>query len=200
MIKVGVTGGIGSGKTTVCKIFETLGIPVYYADTRAKWLMNHDSSLKSQIKACFGTKIYHKNGRLNKTLLAEEVFANKEKLSLLNSIVHPAVAADTILWFHSLDTDYAIKEAAILIESGAYKSVDKIIVVTAPEHIRIQRVVNRDQSKVTQVKARMSNQLCDEKRIEFADYIIDNSGDKSLITQIWQIHQSLTQLSHSNQK
>lgn len=191
MISVGVTGGIGSGKTTVCKIFEQLDIPVYYADTEAKRLMNHNRELKSQVKSILGNEAYHRNGRLNRKHVASIVFSDKEKLAQLNNLVHPAVRQDALRWSNSQKSKYTIQEAALLVENGSYKQLDYLIVVTAPVEMRIKRVLKRDKSNFDQVKKRIDNQLPEKEKKKVADFIIDNSGEVSLIHQILKIHRIL---------
>lgn len=191
MIKVGITGGIGSGKTTVCKLFEKMDIPVYYADIEAKRLMNSNKILKQKIKNLLGEDAYFKNGRLNRKHVASIVFNNKQKLESLNAIVHPAVGLDAENWFEKQTTKYAIKEAALLVENASYKQLDFLIVVTAPVEMRIKRVVKRDKSNYNQVKLRIENQLPEIQKKKVADFIIDNSGDVSLISQVWKIHRKL---------
>lgn len=194
MLKVGVTGGIGSGKSTVCKMFEELGVPIYYADDRAKYLMQHEHYLIDQIKKNFGEDVYE-DGKLNRPLLAERVFNNKGKLALLNSLVHPAVFRDTERWAEEQrqkGIKYAIKEAALLIESGSYKTLDKLIVVTAPMELRINRISERDKMSMDDVMARVRNQLPQEEKIKLADYVITNNGDlESLRRQVLEIHEQL---------
>ena len=191
MIKVGITGGIGSGKTTVCKLFEKMDVPVYYADLEAKKLMNSDKELKQKIKELLGTDAYHRNGRLNRKHVASIVFNDKKKLESLNAIVHPAVAQDSKKWFSNQKVNYAIKEAALLVENASYKQLDYLIVVTAPVEMRIKRVVKRDKTDYNQVKLRIANQLSEIQKKKVADFIIDNSGDVSLISQVWKIHREL---------
>lgn len=191
MIKVGITGGIGSGKTTVCKLFEKMDIPVYYADIEAKKLMTSNKTLKRKIKELLGKDAYYRNGRLNRKYVASIVFNDKEKLQKLNSLVHPAVAEDGMKWFDLQKTKYAIKEAALLVENASYKKLDYLIVVTAPVEMRIKRVVRRDKSDYNQVKLRIANQLPEIQKKKVADFIIDNSGDVSLISQVWKIHRKL---------
>ena len=191
MIKVGITGGIGSGKTTVCKLFEKMDIPVYYADSEAKRLMTFDKALKNSIKELLGPKAYHRNGRLNRKYVASIIFNDKEKLAKLNSLVHPAVAIDGKKWFSKQKTKYAIKEAALLVENESYKQLDYLIVVIAPVEMRIKRVVKRDKTDYNQVKQRIANQLPEVQKKKVADFIIDNSGDVSLIGQVWKIHRKL---------
>ena len=192
--RIGITGGIGSGKTTVCKIFAVLGIPVYYADDRAKWLMQHDPQLIEQIKAHFGEKAYGPDGQLQRAYLAGIVFKDQKKLEQLNAIVHPAVREDGLAWDRQhTDTPYTLREAALLYESGISELLDQIIVVTAPEELRIQRVMQRDGVDATAVRARMDKQWPEEKKVALADFVIHNDGRQSLIQQVYQIHQQLIQ-------
>jgi len=191
MISVGVTGGIGSGKTTVCKIFSQLDIPVYYADKEAKRLMTYDKTLKANIKDLLGSNAYHRNGRLNRGHVASIVFTDKDKLAKLNALVHPAVRQDAKNWTKEQTSKYTLQEAALLVENGSYKQLDYLIVVTAPVEMRIKRVVKRDNSNFDQVKNRIDNQLPEREKKKVADFIIDNSGDVSLIHQVWKIHQIL---------
>ncbi len=194
VIKAGITGGIGSGKSTVCRIFEKLGIPVYYADERAKYLMQHEHHLIDEIRKTFGSDIYD-NGKLNRKLLAERVFNDSIKLKQLNALVHPAVFHDTEDWVEeqkALKVPYVLKEAALLIESGSYKSLDKLIVVTAPLEIRIERVMYRDNSTKEEIIARINHQLPDEEKVKLADYVIENSGDLEYLEgQVLEIHEKL---------
>ncbi|MEO1262212.1 MAG: dephospho-CoA kinase [Bacteroidota bacterium] len=192
MLKVGVTGGIGSGKSTICKIFECIGIPVYYADDRAKQLMVDNIKIVDQITEIFGKEAYHEDGSLNRAHLATIVFNDKEKLNMLNGIVHPAVREDGQNWHQSQqNVPYTIKEAALMIESGNYKSMDEIIVVSAPVELRIQRVIQRDAVTRQAVMARIDKQLPEPERLAFADYVIVNDGKKSIVQQVWDIHQEL---------
>lgn len=197
MLKIGITGGIGSGKTTVCKQFANLGIPIYYADDRAKWLMNNDPELKTALIEQFGEETYLENG-LNRAYLANIVFKDQEKLEILNGIVHPAVFKDGIQWQleqEANDAVYSLKEAALLFESGSYLGLDKIIVVTAPLDLRIARVMKRDQTTKEAVLDRMNKQLADEEKIAKADYVIHNIELENLASQVSKIHQELLQLS-----
>lgn len=191
MLKVGITGGIGSGKSSACKIFEVLGVPIYYADDRAKSLMTTDDELVAGIKARFGEAAYQ-NGELVRPYLAEKVFNDKEALEALNSLVHPAVARDAERWQKDhQNAPYTLKEAALLFEAGSYKQLDQIIVVTAPKEIRIQRVIKRDGVTAEQVEARMNNQWPEEKKVALADHILNNDGQHELIDQVMQLHQVL---------
>jgi len=196
MLKVGITGGIGSGKTTACKLFEALGVPVYYADDRAKFLMQHEHFLIDQLKRNFGEDIYD-HGQLNRALLAQKVFGQKAQLALLNSLVHPVVFRDTERWYQehlAANTTYVLKEAALLVESGAYKLLDKLIVVSAPSAVRLQRVVSRDKSTAEEVNQRMNSQLPEEEKLKLADFVIENNSDlEALKIQVEKIHQVLTE-------
>lgn len=192
-MNIGITGNIGSGKTTVCKIFETLGIPIYYADTEAKKLMTEDSLVREQIKLLFGVKAYTSEGVLDRKYLGDIVFNNPQMLTRLNYIVHPAVKRHSADWAKShKKAAYTIKEAALLIESNNHKAMDKIIVVTAPLDVRINRVMERDAATKEEVMARESKQMAQEKKVALADFIIDNDGNSSLVKQVHKIHQALT--------
>ena len=194
MLKVGITGGIGSGKTTVCKMFETQGVPVYYADDRAKYLMQHEHFLIDLIKKNFGEEVYV-NGTLDRKLLAAKVFNDKAKLDLRNSLVHPAVYRDTERWVEEQKEKkvaYILKEAALLVETGSYKALDKLIVVTAPLETRIERVSERDKSDAVDVLARVKNQLPEEEKLKLADYVITNNGSlDELAQQVLKIHEKM---------
>ena len=189
---VGITGGIGSGKTTVCQIFHELGVPVYYADNRAKQLMVEDSVLQEQIKEAFGEKAYS-GGVLNRPFLADQVFGSKEKLSILNGLVHPAVAKDFESWLEKNEHEsYVIKEAAILFESGANEAVDNTVLVVAPEGVRVSRVIERDGVTEGQVRERMANQWTQERIVKLADHVVNNDGTQLLVPQIIELHQKFS--------
>ena len=197
MLKVGITGGIGSGKPTVCQIFEKLGVPVYYADQRAKELMEDDKQLASDIRREFGDEVYDAEGHLQRKLLAEMVFSNEEKLLKLNSLVHPAVFRDNQSWNEVLAKKgypYTLKEAALLVETGSYLMLDKMIVVSAPEEDRIKRVMERDGVTAEQVKARIKAQMPEEQKVKYADYIIFNDLIMELVPQVTKIHIDLMNL------
>lgn len=196
MLAIGITGGIGSGKSTVCHLFEGLGIPVYYADDRAKQLMVEDATLVLHIKNIFGEDAYLPDGTLNRVYISKIAFANHAKLEQLNAAVHPLVLADSKHWHQSQkNVPYTIKEAALLVESGGFKQLDKLIVVTAPFDLRLQRVVSRDNVQREQVLARMKAQLPEEEKIKLADFVIQNNGDKALLEeQVLKIHQQLLAL------
>ncbi|MEL7120861.1 MAG: dephospho-CoA kinase [Bacteroidota bacterium] len=192
MLKIGITGGIGSGKTTVCKIFETLGIPVYYADERAKGLMINNAPLVLAIKKLLGEKAYDEKGQLNRKWIANKVFNDKSLLEGLNQLVHPAVHEDGDRWHEEqVDVPYTLKEAALIFESNGHLHLDKIITVTAPKEIRIQRVMARDQVMRAAVEARMDKQMPEAEKVKRSDFVIYNDGKHSLIQQVLKIHQSL---------
>jgi dephospho-CoA kinase len=188
--KIGITGGIGSGKTTVAKVFEVLGVPVYYADAAAKRLMNENEILKGQIQYHFGKECYV-NGKLNRKYLSELVFNNDEKLSLLNSIVHPITIADAQAWMQQQTAPYALKEAALIFESGANQQLDYVVGVFAPITLRIQRVINRDQLSPEEVKARMDKQMDESIKMKLCDYVVTNDEHQLVIPQVLKIHEML---------
>lgn len=177
---IGITGGIGSGKTYICNKFKAMGVPVYNADERAKFLMENDNNLIQSLKAAFGEVIY--NGQhLNKKLLSDLVFNDKNALATLNSLVHPAVNKDVEKWVEEYKHQkYLIKEAALLFETGSYKQLDKTILVHAPEDERILRVMQRDHISKENVLARINNQLSDLEKMEHADFIINNNGKNEI--------------------
>lgn len=193
-LRVGITGGMGSGKTTVCKIFESLDIPVYYADDEAKWLISNDKDLKKGIVKIFGDEAYTEQGEYNRPFVAKIVFEHKEKLAALNALVHPAVERHSRAWHEKhaeAGEPYTLREAALMVESGSYKFLDLLIVVTAPEDLRIQRVMQRDGATEQEVRARMKSQLPEEEKVKLADFVIVNDGQRALIPQVWQIHQAI---------
>jgi len=195
-LRVGLTGGIGSGKSTVAKIFETLGIPVYYADDRAKKIMNENELLQEQIVAHFGKDAYQ-NNQLNRPYMATQVFNDKEKLALLNSLVHPVTIADADTWMKKQITPYAIKEAALIFEAGVDKHLDLVIGVTAPEPLRIQRVMGRENISAEKVQERISKQMDEEEKMKRCDYVILNDEHQLIIPQVLTIHQELLKQAES---
>jgi len=189
MNKVGLTGGIGSGKTLISEVFIRLGIPVFNADKEAKTILNTDPEVIARIKENFGD-IYHKEG-INKEKLASIIFNNTESLKTINSIIHPKVREYFHQWVKHQQAKYVIEEAAILFESNAYKELDFTINVYADKLIRINRVVARDSTTAEAVKSRMQNQLSDAERIRLADYTIFNNGDSMILPQVLEIHQNI---------
>lgn len=197
MLKVGITGNIGSGKTTVSKIFEVLGIPVFYADDAAKSAMVNDPILIEAIKSAFGKISYFENGTLNRKHIADIVFNNEAELNKLNAIVHPATfrAFDNWLLLHQ-DTPYILKEAALLFESDSYKMCNKTIMVSAPLEMRIERVMQRDNLPKDEILKREARQFPEEKKLSLADYAISNDEKELVIPQVLKLHElflSITQ-------
>ncbi|MCG9880479.1 MAG: dephospho-CoA kinase [Bacteroidia bacterium] len=200
MIKVGITGNIGSGKSTIAKLFALQGIPVYDADSRAKAIMVEDQQLISELIKHFGPETYFADATLNRAYLSQQVFNNPEKLKILNSIVHPAVFRDFNSWlnqYQGAGVPYILKEAALLVESGSYKDLDYLILVQADEEIRLQRSMARDAASAEAILARMKNQMPQESKVPFAQFFIQNNNDL-LIPQVLEIHQELCLLSGKN--
>jgi dephospho-CoA kinase len=196
MIKIGITGGIGTGKSIVSRIFSALGIPVYDADTRAKWLMNNDPELRKEIISKFGPLSYQENGALDRKYLAS-VFADENQLKVLNNLVHPAVGRDFETWSGQQSAAYILKEAALLYEAGSWKGLDKIIVVSAPLDLRIERVLKRDPFRSReQVLHIISKQLPDQEKTARADFVINNDGSQLLIPQVLKIHNQIISVFH----
>ena len=191
MYKLGLTGGIGSGKTLVSQIFEKLGIPVYYADTAARDLMNTDPQLKLGIRQMFGEEAFGED-RLNRQYLADLVFGDPEKLSELNALVHPAVRKDFFQWsLQQKGSPYVLEEAAILFESGASTGMDLSILVYAPEELRISRVMKRDGLRREDVLKRMGHQMSEEKKLALADHVLINDGSRMLLPQVIDLHNNM---------
>lgn len=188
-IQVGLTGGIGSGKTTIAKIFSTLDVPVYNSDIRAKAMLK-TKPVKEELINCFGDKILSDKSIDNKKL-AKIVFNNKQKLEQLNAIIHPKVLVDYQNWLKTQTSKYIIKESALLIETGLYKKMDKVILVVADFNQRINRVVKRDNVTPKEVKARIHAQLSDEEKYYNADFIITNNNESKVIDQVLVIHNQL---------
>jgi dephospho-CoA kinase len=197
MLKVGLTGGIGSGKTMVARIFAALGIPIYYADEAAKRIQQEDPDVRKQIVGLLGEEAYH-NGILNRTYVSSIVFADNTKLEQLNAIVHPATIRDAENWLSAQTTDYAIKEAALIFESGSQGDLDFIIGVTAPMALRIKRTMARDGVKEEQVRHRMDKQISDKIKMRLCDAVIVNDEKQLLIPQVLELHQKLLSLSQDN--
>ncbi len=194
ILKIGVTGGIGAGKSVVCRIFAALGAPVYDADSRAKGLLVKDIELVRQLKGHFGEAAYSAEGVLNRAYLAEQVFADPEKLALLNSLVHPRVALDFEKWLQQQENiPYVIKEAALTFETGSDKGLDAVVTVSAPEELRVRRTLIRDEHRSRkQVQDIMQKQLEEEERVSRADYRIVNDDKTLVIPQVWRLHKTFT--------
>jgi len=189
MLKIGLTGNIGSGKSIAASIFEILGIPVYHADEKAKNILNKQDVIE-KIKILFGAGILDKTGKPDRKKIAGIVFNNNEKLTSLNKIIHPAVIADFEEWVKQESSfHYIIMESAILFETGYSEMFDSIIVIAAPENIRIERVIKRDQSSDEDVKKRIQNQMLEEMKIKKADFVINNDGSHLMIPQVLKLHQ-----------
>ncbi len=193
---IGITGGIGSGKSTVCKIFRSLNVPVYYADDRGKKLLTENDSLVSQVKSEFGHESYLESGELNRQYLAEKVFSNPEALEKLSQLVHPVVASDFKEWVSlNQSSPYLLKEAALLFETVSYKQLDRTICVLASEKVRLQRVLLRDPQRAkSQVENIMSQQTNDQERKGLSDYLIINESDEMLIPQVMKVHEKILEL------
>ncbi len=192
MLKIGLTGGIGSGKSTVAEIFKQLGVPILNADQLAKDIMQHDESVQQKIIAAFGQKAYE-NKTLNKPFIADIVFKDPFQLSILNSIVHPATFAASIEWASKQNAPYVIKEAALFFESGSAEGLDGIIGVYAPSALRIQRVMNRDGATREQVIERMNQQIDDHLKMKLCDWVITNNEQELLIPQVLSLHNHFTE-------
>lgn len=190
MLYIGLTGGIGSGKTTVAEIFEVLGIPVYYADDAAKYIMNSDDELRVAIKKHFGDAAYI-NNELNRSYLASIVFNDKYKLDLLNSMVHPVTIRDSENWMQKQTSPYAIKEAALLFESTATENLDYIIGVYAPKHLRIKRAMDRDGISAEEVQKRMDRQIDEEIKMRLCDFVIINDEQQLVVPQVLKLHEKM---------
>ena len=191
MLRIGLTGGIGSGKTLVSSIFEKLGVAVYYADSAARRLMNSEAELKNGILSMFGELAYGNDG-LNRAYLAEAVFGDGEKLAGLNRLVHPAVRKDFIRWTELQGgSPYVLEEAAILFESGASKGMDLTVLVHAPEEIRIERVMKRDGVSREAVLKRMAHQFSEEELKKLADHILVNDGNEMILPQVIELHNKI---------
>lgn len=195
MYKVGVTGGIGSGKSTVCDMLAARGIAVYIADTEAKRLMSSDETLKRDIVALFGDDAYL-HGELNREFLASRVFCDKEALQRLNGVVHPAVMRDFAAWAEAQEGDYVVLESAILFEAGLEGSVDATVAVMAPVELRLERAMRRDGADREKIEERMRNQLSDDERSERAKYAIVNIVLEDLEDDVEQLHRRLSYDAH----
>ncbi len=195
MIKVGITGAMGSGKSTVCRIFATLHVPVYDADERARWLMEHDEALKTRLQETFGAGIYQE-GKLLRKKLAALVFDNDERLQELNALVHPRVREDALQWMNKRKNyPYVIREAALLFESGSDRDLDRIITVTAPLELRLERIKARDGTPREDALKRMARQWPESEKVKRSQYVIVNDGRQLLVPQVMHIHGKILALS-----
>ncbi len=193
MLKIGLTGGIGSGKSTVAKIFEVLGIPVYYADEAARGIMNADKQLKAALIKNFGEQTY-RNNQLNRAYLASVVFGDKEKIALLNSLTHPATIRDANRWIQEQTSPYIVKEAALLFESGANKYLDLAIGVYAPQELRISRAIERDHVTREEVLQRISRQMDEDEKMKLCDFIITNDEQQLILPQVLKLHEHFLEM------
>ncbi len=193
MLRIGLTGGMGCGKTTVANIFKTLGVPIYFADDAAKRLMHTDEKLKSELIKYFGSDVYI-NGQLNKSALSARVFGDRTKLNKLNSLVHPATIKDSQDWMEKQNAYYSIKEAALIFESNSENFLDYIIGVSSPLNLRIKRIKARDSISQDEIIERMSNQLDEDLKMEKCDFIIENNEEKMLIPQVISMHNKILSL------
>ena len=196
MLRIGITGGIGSGKSIASRLFHALGVPVYDADTRARWVMENDNTLRSELLAAFGPDTYNAAGQLNRPALAGTVFNNPARLAQLNGLVHPHVGTDFERWATAQQQAghaYVLKEAALLFEAGSYKQLDRIITVFAPLAVRTARVLRRDpQRSAADVAAIMAKQLSEEEKMQRADYVLVNDDAQPLLPQVLALHQQFT--------
>jgi dephospho-CoA kinase len=196
MLKIGLTGGIGSGKSTVARIFAVLGIPVYDADKAARRLMTESEPLKFAITGAFGKEAY-RDGGLNREYLASLVFNNDENIRILNALVHPATIIDAENWMQLQHAPYVIKEAALIFESGSEKNLDHVIGVSSPQALRIQRAIARDNSTAEEVQARMTRQMDEAAKMRLCDYVIVNDEQQMLVPQVLALHQKFLQAATS---
>ena len=192
MLRIGITGGIGSGKSTASRLFHALGVPVYDADTRARWLMEHDAALHRQLGAAFGTVAFDAAGHLNRPALAALVFGRPDRLAQLNALVHPRVGEDFAHWAAAPrpgGPGYVLKEAALLFEAGSYQQLDRVVTVFAPRAVREARVLRRDPHRSpAEVAAIMAKQLSEEEKMQRADYVLTNDDVQPLLPQVLALH------------
>jgi len=190
MIVVGLTGGIGSGKSTIAAIFQELGVPVYNSDERAKYLMNTSKKIRKQIVELLGEKAYLED-KLNRAYIAKKVFNNSDLLKNVNQIVHPMVRKDFLKWTKKQNAPYVIQETALLFENNAQEFYDSVILITSPIAMRIDRILSRDKSTKAQIVARMNNQLDDETKLKLTDFVIDNIDLKTTALKVLEIHEAI---------
>lgn len=192
MLRIGITGGIGSGKSIVCRLFQVLGTPIYDSDAQAKWLMSHDAQLRDQLTAAFGPQTFNEAGQLDRVYLARVAFAEPAQLARLNALVHPAVGRDFEAWTTARQAEgyrYILKEAALLYESGAYRQLDQIITVFAPQAVRQARVLRRDPHRTPDdILAIIGKQMSEEEKVQRANHVIYNDDQHLLIPQVLALH------------
>ncbi|MFZ4260638.1 dephospho-CoA kinase [Sphingobacterium sp. HJSM2_6] len=191
-LKIGITGGIGTGKSLIARVFKLLGVPTYDADLEAKLIMTKSDEVRAQLIEVFGSEVYLEDGTLNRSWLADRVFSDSSQLTKLNAIVHPAVIQDAEDWAQKQTSLYSLKEAALLFESGSYRSLDYTILVVAPEDLRIKRVMARDHITEQAVRARMAKQMPEEDKATLADFILYNDSKHSIIEQVMELHHQFT--------
>lgn len=193
MRRIGVTGGIGSGKSVVCRLFQALGAPVYDSDARAKWVMAHDQQLRAELQAAFGMETFDEAGQLNRTHLARVAFADPAQLARLNALVHPTVGRDYAAWAAARQAEghaYALKEAALMYESGAYRQLDAIITVFAPLPVRQARVLRRDPHRTAADLANIiGKQMSEEEKMQRAEYVVFNDDQQPVLPQVLKLHE-----------
>ncbi|WP_313511780.1 dephospho-CoA kinase [Sphingobacterium sp.] len=192
-LKIGITGGIGVGKSVVTKIFKVLGIPTYDADREAKDIMVKNDAVRQSLMETFGKDVYFEDGSLNREWLGKRVFSDAEELKKLNAIVHPAVIKDGEDWAAAQTSIYSVKEAALLFESGSYKALDFTILVVSPLELRIERVMQRDKVDREEVLRRINKQMPEEEKEKLSDCIVYNDDQHSLIEQVMELHQKFIQ-------
>ncbi|WP_313191666.1 dephospho-CoA kinase [Sphingobacterium sp.] len=192
-LKIGITGGIGVGKSVVTKIFKVLGIPTYDADREAKDIMVKNDAVRQSLMQTFGKEVYFEDGSLNREWLGKRVFSDAEELKKLNAIVHPAVIKDGEDWAAAQTSIYSVKEAALLFESGSYKALDFTILVVSPLELRIERVMQRDKVDREEVLRRINKQMPEEEKEKLSDCIVYNDDQHSLIEQVMELHQKFIQ-------
>ena len=191
MLTVGVTGGIGSGKSLVCSVFKVLDVPVYHADTEARRIMNENEEIRRGLQEYFGSEAYA-GGTLNRSFLASRIFSDARAREFVNSLVHPAVREDFILWTGTFtEANYIVEEAALLFESGAYRELDMTILVMAPARLRTQRIMARDGIKKTDVQLRMSTQIKPADAAKLADHVVRNDDKRFILPQVFEIHEKI---------
>ena len=186
-IKVGVTGGIGSGKSFICQILQNMGYPIFFSDQTSKHLLAHSPEIIAKVKSLIGQEAYHENGEVNRPFIASKVFSDESLLEKLNHILHPAVRLAFDEWSQEQDSAIVFNEAAILFETDGYLQLDKNILVIAPKQIKIDRILKRESISEQEIEKRMSNQWTDERKIPLADYIINNNEGAMLVPQINEI-------------